>query len=103
MPRDVIIQFFKFGLVGVVGFLVDVGVLQFCMAMFGMNPYSGRLVSFLAAASATWICNRHFTFRGQGQGPAHVQWMKFRLVSARGVRPELRNLRHDGGDDTAGA
>jgi putative flippase GtrA len=80
VPRDIFIQFFKFGMVGVIGLFVDIGVLNFCMSVFGMGPYSGRLISFLMGASTTWICNRVFTFRGQGSGPAHVQWAKFVAV-----------------------
>lgn len=77
IDEALVVQFLKFGIVGVIGLLVDIGALEFCMTMFGMGPYAGRLVSFLVAASVTWICNRLFTFRGQGAGPAHVQWVKF--------------------------
>jgi putative flippase GtrA len=82
--RKLIKQFIKFGMVGTVGFVVDVGVLKFCTLMLGMNPYGGRVFSFLAGASTTWILNRVFTFRGEGRGPAHVQWAKFLAVSAGG-------------------
>ncbi|MDD2326551.1 MAG: GtrA family protein [Alphaproteobacteria bacterium] len=78
-------QFFKFGLVGVLGFLVDTGVLYACMIFLDMGPYSGRAVSFLVGASSTWICNRCFTFKGCGNNdPVHVQWMKFLVVCAGG-------------------
>ncbi len=82
--RKLIEQFFKFGLVGIAGFIVDLSVLKFCTLVLGMNPYGGRLFSFLAGASTTWILNRIFTFRGQGGGAAHVQWAKFLAVSAGG-------------------
>lgn len=80
----VITQFLKFGIVGGVGFLVDVGALKLCMSVFGMGPYDGRVISFLAAVSITWLCNRHFTFRGQGTGSAHAQWLRFLVVCAGG-------------------
>lgn len=82
--RLLIAQFFKFGLVGVVGYIADVSVLTFCTSVLGMGPYVGRLFSFLASASTTWICNRHFTFRGQGQDHAGLQWAKFVAVSIGG-------------------
>lgn len=75
--RALAAQFTKFGIVGVIGFLVDVGVLKFCMYEFDMDRYSGRLVSFMVAVTTTWMFNRLFTFKGQGKGPAHVQWAKF--------------------------
>ena len=54
-------QFLRFGLVGAAGFLVDVGVL-YAMRGLGLDPYTARLVSFLAAATFTWLGNRFFTF-----------------------------------------
>ena len=82
--QKLIIQFLKFGVVGVIGFLVDIGVLTFCMRELGTGPYAGRLVSFVIAASTTWICNRLFTFRGLGSGHMGAQWAKFVTVSAGG-------------------
>jgi putative flippase GtrA len=82
--QKLFIQFLKFGIVGVIGFIVDAGILIFCMQILGVGPYVGRLISFVIAASATWICNRLFTFRGQGSGHVGVQWAKFLIVSAGG-------------------
>jgi putative flippase GtrA len=50
---------------GTVGFVVDSGVLYLCVRLFGWDPYSGRALSFLAAATTTWALNRRFTFRNQ--------------------------------------
>ncbi|MDD3288048.1 MAG: GtrA family protein [Alphaproteobacteria bacterium] len=82
--RNLATQFFKFGIVGVIGFIVDAAVLMFCIKELGLGPYSGRVISFIAAASTTWICNRHFTFKGQGSGHFSVQWAKFVVTSAGG-------------------
>lgn len=46
-------QFLRFALVGAVGFFVDAGVLQIAVRQIGSDPYVGRVLSFLAAASAT--------------------------------------------------
>ncbi len=53
-------QFLRFALVGVVGLAVDLAVLHVLAPLLGW--YAGRVVSFLAAASATWWLNRRFTF-----------------------------------------
>ena len=55
-------QMLRFGIVGGVGFLVDAGLLH-VMLQLGLGYYGGRVVSFLAAATTTWILNRSFTFR----------------------------------------
>jgi putative flippase GtrA len=55
-------QFLRFGLVGIAGFLVDAGLLR-GLILLGFGYYGGRAISFLAAASTTWILNRSFTFR----------------------------------------
>ena len=54
-------QFLRFGVVGAGGFVVDVAVL-YLMLHLGLGLYSARLVSFLTAATATWVGNRLFTF-----------------------------------------
>ena len=51
----------RFGLVGVLGFVVD-GVVLETMVFLGMNPIAGRAVSFPIAVCATWLANRSFTF-----------------------------------------
>jgi putative flippase GtrA len=82
--RAQIVQFIRFGMVGALGFVVDAGVLYSCMKLLAMGPYSARAVSFVVAASTTWICNRSFTFRGQGSAAIHIEWARFLLVSAGG-------------------
>jgi len=70
-------QFLRFTLVGGVGFVVDSAVLYAVMYGFGLDPYTGRVPSFLAAATTTWLLNRHFTFPGGRDAAAHRQWTMF--------------------------
>lgn len=53
-------QFVVFGLVGLVGFIVDAGVLYLASPHLGW--YGGRVLSFGAAATTTWQLNRTITF-----------------------------------------
>ena len=53
-------EFLAFGLVGVAGFAVDVGVLYLAAPWLGW--YAARVLSFVAAATATWLRNRRYTF-----------------------------------------
>ena len=50
-----------FGVVGAIGFLVDVAVLYLLIGSIGL--FYGRAVSFLAAVVVTWLLNRKLTFR----------------------------------------
>jgi putative flippase GtrA len=72
-------QFLRFGLVGVVGFLVDAGLLRLLLH-YGLGYYGGRVISFLAAATTTWILNRSFTFRRDAPSAfAHpaTEWLSY--------------------------
>lgn len=73
-------EFLRFGVVGTIGFVVDTAVLYGTFAL-GAGPYSGRVVSYLAAATTTWALNRAWTFRGRGTGPAGRQWALFLAVN----------------------
>jgi putative flippase GtrA len=55
-------QFSRFAIIGAAGFFVDVGVL-YLLRRYGLDLYSARVFSFIAAATFTWMGNRLFTFR----------------------------------------
>jgi len=79
--RVTILQFLRFGVVGVAGFLVDAGVLT-AMLWLGLGPYAGRVVSYLAAASTTFALNRAWTFRSASREvPVAAQWGRFVLLN----------------------
>lgn len=85
MPPDrITAQFLRFAIVGTVGFVVDAAVLYALIYGLGAGPYLGRLASFLAAASVTWLLNRRFTFPDTGRQPAHRQWTVFVAFMALG-------------------
>ncbi len=71
------LQFGKFGMVGVVGFIVDVAVLYLLLATTDFGRYGSRVLSFLSASTTTWTLNRNFTFRGEHDGTLLRQWAKF--------------------------
>jgi len=66
---------FCFG--GVIGFIVDAGVLQVLVVGLAWDRYSGRLISFLCAATATWVFNRHYTFRGPRRHSLFGEWARY--------------------------
>jgi putative flippase GtrA len=71
-------QMLRFGMVGGIGFLVDAGVL-YAMLTWGLGRYSGRVVSFLVAATVTYILNRSFTFRRESRSDNHPagEWLAY--------------------------
>ena len=77
-------QFLLFCIGGVIGFLVDVGVLRLLLWAFGMNAYAARLISFLCAATATWLFNRHNTFRGVRRYGLFGEWARYLLAMTGG-------------------
>jgi putative flippase GtrA len=40
------------------------------------NPYLARIISFLVAASATWLLNRRYTFEVERR-PTHAEWVRY--------------------------
>jgi putative flippase GtrA len=77
-----LVQFLKFGTVGVVGFLADTATVYGLRRSLGL--YGAGAVAYGVAASVNWILNRLWTFRGKGSGPAHRQWARFLLVNLAG-------------------
>ena len=71
----VAVQFIRFGFVGVIGFIIDTAAVYGFRGSLGL--YGAGLIAYLFAASATWLLNRIWTFRGQGTAPAHRQWAMF--------------------------
>lgn len=53
----------RFVIVGTLGFLTDAGLLWLATEKVGLDPYSGRLISFLCALLVTWLLNSTFTFK----------------------------------------
>jgi putative flippase GtrA len=56
-------EILRFAVVGSVGFIVDASVLQILVSWFGVGLLTGRIFSYLAAATITWFLHRIYTFR----------------------------------------
>jgi len=81
-PASVIGRFVRFALVGTLGFGVDTGVLYAGLTA-GLTLYSGRVVSYLAAASFTWYVNRRMTFRSSDREILR-EWVRYLLANTVG-------------------
>lgn len=76
-------QFQRFLLVGALGFVVDFSVLYLAVNAAGLGTVTGRLLSFVVAASVTWKANRHFTFAASNED-ARRQWLRYLFTTAIG-------------------
>ncbi|HKM64476.1 MAG TPA: GtrA family protein [Acidisphaera sp.] len=75
-------QLVTFACVGLVGLAIDTAIVYGLRAEVGL--YVAGLVSYVVAATATWVLNRNITFRGLGSGPAHRQWGLFLVANLAG-------------------
>ena len=77
-------QFLRFCLVGGIGFLVDAGTLLLLLHV-GLDRYVGRVISYLVAATVTWLLNRLYTFDSTAPQALHRQWARYVAVNAAGA------------------
>jgi len=78
-------RFVRFCLVGAAGFLLDAAVLYWLIAVTPLGPLPARALSYLAAATGTWLLNRRYTFaNARRSGALHREWLHYLAVNAVG-------------------
>jgi len=82
--KQVASEFVRFAVVGTAGLFVDMAALFVELDLIGLGYIAGRGVSYLAAATFTWACNRWITFANPGSGRAVTQWARFLVVNSAG-------------------
>jgi putative flippase GtrA len=70
----------QFGIVGLIGFVVNIGVYALCVHGAGIDYHVAAGVAWLVAVLNNFILNRHWTFNA-GDGRAHHQAARFLIVS----------------------
>jgi putative flippase GtrA len=73
-------ELYRFGAVGVAGFVVDSAVLTAGLAL-GLGPWLGRVVSYVIAASTTFALNRAWTYRSAPRDAVARRWAIFLAVN----------------------
>ncbi len=81
----IVVEFCKFGGVGVAGFIVDTIFLYVGIHALGLSRIGAGLFAFPFAVTVTWFGNRVFTFRDIDHEPMAKQWTKFAIVCAVGL------------------
>ncbi len=89
--RKTIGELLKFGLVGLSGVFVDMGIVILCREMFGMDERLGALPAFLLAVTWNFELNRRFTFEHK---PEHWfrAYLSFVLVGLVGLGVRLVSM-----------
>jgi putative flippase GtrA len=70
----------RFGIVGGVGFVVNVAVYTLFVHSAGFDYRAANVVAWLVAVVNNFLLNRHWTFDAR-EGRAHAQAVRFLLVS----------------------
>ncbi|WP_256004388.1 MULTISPECIES: GtrA family protein [Pedobacter] len=77
-------KFFKFGIVGFSGLIVDFGVTYLLKEKLRVQKYVSSSFGFLVATGTNYLLNRSWTFHNQD--PAYIaQFGKFFLISLVGL------------------
>lgn len=61
--RKLIEQIFKFGVVGVIAFVIDFGVMVLLTEAFGLNPVASATVSFIVSVVFNYLASMRYVFR----------------------------------------
>jgi putative flippase GtrA len=81
----------KFGLVGVVGLVIDVGIFNLLRTgpvgdgAFFADPIGAKMVSVTCATVATWFGNRYWTFRPNRRKNFILEFLEFATVAVIGM------------------
>jgi len=84
ITRELILKFFKFGIVGASGAIVDFGFTYLCKEIFKIQKYIANAIGFTIAASSNYIFNRIWTFHSQNP-EIGMEYSKFLLISLIGL------------------
>jgi putative flippase GtrA len=77
-------KFFKFGIVGFSGALIDFSITYLLKEKAKIHRYIANSVGFTAAASSNYVFNRIWTFHSHNPGIG-TEYFKFMIVSVIGL------------------
>lgn len=78
-------RFFKFLVVGTIGFGVDFGLLTFLVEIVGLMPVLANTFSFSAAVLSNFTLNRYWTYPDSRSKRRRIQVLQFGMVSVLGL------------------
>jgi putative flippase GtrA len=78
-------RFIRFGIVGIIGSVVDFGFLNLFTIVFGLPDTLASMMSFILAVINNFIINRLWTYPDSKTTPIYKQLPQFALVSFVGL------------------
>src|ERR1700704_694310 len=74
------LQLVRFGLVGGMGFVINLAVYALCVHSLGIDYHLAAVAAWLVAVVNNFVLNRHWTFDARA-GRAHFQALRFLTIS----------------------
>jgi putative flippase GtrA len=75
------LQLVQFGIVGAIGYFVNLAVFGFCTGVFDVHHIPAAITAFGVAVTNNFLWNRHWTFDHARDGHAGFQAARFFTVS----------------------
>ena len=82
--RIEVVRFLKFCVVGIIGAVVDFGILNLAIQVFGLDKWLANTFSFSTAVVSNFLWNRFWTYPESRQHPVGPQLGQFFLVNLGG-------------------
>jgi putative flippase GtrA len=86
-------RFLKFMVVGVIGAVVDFGIMNLLTKLFGMALVWAGTISFICAVVSNFLWNRYWTYPDSRSRPISNQLLMFFIVNVAGLAIRLPILR----------
>ncbi len=77
-------EFIKFGVVGLLGVVIDFFVTWLCKEKIGINKYASNALGFSCAVISNFLLNRYWTFNTSNQNLME-QFLKFATIAVTGL------------------
>jgi putative flippase GtrA len=78
-------RFLRFIVVGVIGALVDFGMMNLLVHGLGVPVVAGGTISFLAAVTSNFLWNRYWTYPDSRSKTVARQFTEFTIINAMGL------------------
>jgi len=88
------VRFIKFAVVGAIGSLVDIGVMNLLTQVFHFQLVLAGSISFVCAVINNFVGNRYWTYPDSRSKPIHRQLGTFFIVNAIGIAIRIPILKY---------